>query len=79
MAYFEMFNNLLKSRFIEMLVDGVHPNSRGHDLIFKIVGKKLLNLFLPGRGRSQILTRQRHVFGKLIVGRSSLAFSVNQP
>lgn len=51
--YLGVFDNLMKSGFIEMLADGVHPNSRGHDLIFKIVDQKLLKLLLTNSGRNR--------------------------
>lgn len=44
--YLELFDNLMKSEFIETLIDGVHPNSQGHDMIFKLIGRELLNLMV---------------------------------
>lgn len=45
-VYLELFDSLMRSGFIELLADGVHPGGRGHEMIFKIVGRKLLNLIV---------------------------------
>lgn len=44
--YLQLFDNLIKSEYVEMLADGVHPGIRGYGLIFKIVGRKLLDLIV---------------------------------
>jgi len=39
--YIELFNKFVKRKYKQLLEDGAHPNTKGHELIFKIVKKYL--------------------------------------
>lgn len=39
--YLDLFSNLEKKEFLKHVDDGIHPNSKGHEIIYKIVKKFL--------------------------------------